>query len=181
MPSRGRVDGLLAAIHSVLNCATGNDFEILVRLDDDDSESVSSKSKIEDVSPLVSVIVGPRWGYDMLDLGYYNQLHDMGRGRWLWCFGDDMLVKGRGWDEQLAKVPLTGYYVEPGVHELGTSKYPNDSRCGSYWIVRNCFKFVGFNKWPAKADYTLTAALDNIGWKPWFLEGITVWHDGRPR
>lgn len=178
IPSRGRPFGLAAGVRSVLAAADSDDFEILVRLDEDDAETTPDiVATITAMSPLVSVTVGPRLGYDELDTGYLHGMSQSGRGRWCWCFGDDMLVQGKGWDTKLAKVPLQGFYAEPGVHRLGDSFYEHDSRCGSYWIPKDCWKLCGFDRWPKKADYNLMGALDRIGWKPRWLDGITLWHE----
>lgn len=179
IPSRKRIAGLLHCVDSVLKTSVGSDYNVLIRLDDDDAESIYAAQTLFKGHPVVTVIVGPRLGYSNLDTGYYTELARIGGATWCWIMNDDMEViaeDGRNWYDELKKVPTQKHYVQPETHRLGGSTYSRDNRTGSPIFLNGCWKECGWGTIPEKADYILTQALDMRNWWCSFLEGITVWH-----
>jgi hypothetical protein len=175
VPSRKRPDGLIRVVNSITASADRGDYEVLVRVDEDDHVSIALKEQLES-NPHVKVSVGKRLGYDRLDTGYYTELAKAGGGRWVWIMNDDMVVSGP-WCSELIKVPLSGFYGQPGTHQLNKSAYGNDTRSGCPLFVQGCWEFAGWDCIPMKADYILTAKLEELGWHAAFLNHVKVWHD----
>jgi glycosyltransferase involved in cell wall biosynthesis len=179
IPSRKRPDGLDRCITSVVETASdeGN-YEILVRIDDDDDTNSEVIEKYKD-HPIVKITTGPRLGYDQLDTGYYTQLANSGRGKWCWIVNDDMVFitePGVKWDRAMKHVPPS-HIIQPEIHGLRQSKYAYDNRTGSPCFQNGCWIQAGWPHIPPKADYVLTQKLEEMGWKPWFISGLTIWHD----
>jgi hypothetical protein len=98
IPSRGRFSGLLKAVHSFYDKAGGRDFEILIKLDSDDHESIRRIGELEQFGANVHTVVAPRLrGYFDLNK-FYNCLAALASGKWLWLFNDDAQVVTPGWD-----------------------------------------------------------------------------------
>lgn len=85
VPSRQRPELLARSIDSL----GGGDFEVLVRLDEDDPRLV-------DYAGLGSAAVGPRHGYPSLH-NYYNELARRASGEWLMIWNDDCLMQTANW------------------------------------------------------------------------------------
>lgn len=180
IPSRKRISKLMRAIQSVLQSADGASFEILIRLEEDDADSIARGEDLCQM-PGVSVFVGPAMGYKMIGPNHFTFLASIAKGSWVWIMNDDMTLSrepgGLGWDTLLETVPKSGYYVEPFVHKLNNSIYPQDNRCGGAAFIRNCWQSFGMKVIPTDFDYAIPKLLEARGWKPWFLDGITLWHD----
>jgi hypothetical protein len=181
IPSNQGADRLFRTVDTLFAASDGCDFEIRIRLDDDNKEQEKIKDWFKDC-PLVHVVVGPAYGYNALYTKYWTEMANASEAPWIWTMNDDMEVhkSGVGWDTLLAQVPRTGYFVEPEFHKLNVSVYPKDCGCGAPIFLKDCWKLIGQETLPDAADYTLTAALQrDLGWKPWFLTGITLFHDRR--
>lgn len=175
IPHRGDTDKLFRCIRSIHDSATALDYEVLVWLDDDDKASLG---KIDELRQIVRtrVFVGPPLGYDLLDRGYFTLLAYHAASMWVWIFNSDMVLSG-DWMSELRQVEPIKIFCEPEIHKLGTSVYLNDPRTGSPIFLNGCWKEFGHHTIPAKADYILTALLEQNGWRCQFLKGVTVWHD----
>lgn len=109
LPSRGRPDGLLAAIRSINDTATRLDsVELLVKFDKDDDVSLSRMAELKDAANFrVRFIVHDRLGgYVHLHI-FVSQMAEMSMGRWLWLFNDDATVGTKGWDDRLWSLDKT--------------------------------------------------------------------------
>jgi hypothetical protein len=98
IPSRGRFDSLLKTVGSFCAQAITRDFEVLIKLDSDDHESIRRLGELDNFGPSIHVVVGPRLrGYFDLNK-FYNCLAALSSGRWLFLFNDDARMVTTGWD-----------------------------------------------------------------------------------
>lgn len=177
LPSRARVGRLKKCIATLLDTATDDDFEILIRLDDDDTDSVPEIKKLQLFKP-VRCIVGPRHGYTKLDEIYYPELEDEAAGQWVWEANDDMLVVG-DWLGELRKVPLTGFIVQPQVSKLNESVYVrNEGAAFPIWPRHAWKQFT--DTFPVPFDREGDRLFRANGWRTWFLKDVMFFHD-RPK
>lgn len=178
IPSRHRIDQLFRAIDSIISSASEtNNYQIAVYLDDDDTQSVARVADLE-AYPVVSVTVGPSPGYSYLDR-VHTQMAKKYPATWIWIVNDDMTIKADAgpWNELLTEVPTTGYYIQPEIHQLGGSVYPRDPQSCSPMFVNGCWETLcNCTAIPTPCDCVLVQMLNMKGWKPWFLKGVTVWH-----
>lgn len=173
IPSRKGGQRLFATLSSILKAAdTIQDYEVLVRLDDDDAASLASVSLLEAAG--VRVFVGPRLGYANLDTGYYAGLEQEAKGQWVWIAGDDLEVTG-DWLGELRKVPTHGYIVQPEISKLGGSTYHRAEAQGFPIFPRFCWKQYA-NTFPKPFDTQGDLLLKQNGWQTWFLPGVCMWH-----
>lgn len=96
-PTRCRQDVFTDTIkHLVDNCANTNNFEIIIKIDEDDD----IEFYIEALSSLkYKVIQAPR-GRGYLDIIYQaNIAITMACGDYIWSFGDDLIIHSKNWDE----------------------------------------------------------------------------------
>jgi glycosyltransferase involved in cell wall biosynthesis len=174
IPSRARVGKLKKCIGLLMETATDTDFEILIRLDDDDTDSLPEIKKLELFRP-VRCIVGPRYGYTKLDELYYPQLEDEAAGVWVWEANDDMFVVG-DWLGELRRVPTRGYIVQPQVSKLNESVYlRNEGAAFPIW-PRHAWKEFA-EKFPEPFDREGDKLFRSNGWKTWFLKDVMFFHD----
>lgn len=105
LPSRSRKMKLDQAIESLLDNAVNPDnVEIIVRIDDDESD-------LYGIVEHAQMVVGPRFGYAGLHQ-YENQLAALAKGEWFLLFGDDATMQTVGWDEIVREVPHSMCLVE---------------------------------------------------------------------
>lgn len=173
IPSRKRAEKLLATIKQLTVSATGNDYEVIVRIDDDDRESRDALRHF-DSDEIISVVVGARLGYAQLDSGYYAGMERIADSPWVWIAGDDMIVTG-DWLGELRIVPLTGFIVQPEVSKLGLSTYHKAEAQAFPIFPRFCWKPFA-SEFPKPFDINGHLLLLEHGWKTWFLPGVTMWH-----
>lgn len=177
IPTRKRTSRLFPTLEQLKSSATGEDYEIIIRIDDDDQESLAARLDMESY-PNVRVEVGPRLGYVNLDRGYYAGMENQATTPWVWIAGDDMLVSG-DWLGEMRKVPTDGFIVQPEVSKLGMSTYRRAEAQAFPIFPKHCWK--KFDKeFPAPFDTVGHLLLRKKGWKTWFLEGVTMWHDRPP-
>jgi len=107
LPSRGRSQGLLHAVSSLIaRCDNPACVEILIRLDDDDSGSQDTAGWLQGVfgeTAAIKVIAGPRRsGYDSLH-EFVEEMCAVARGDFLFLFNDDLTMDTEGWDTEIAR------------------------------------------------------------------------------
>lgn len=97
IPTRERLPSLLEGIQSIKKTASPDvDVEFLVRIDDDDHDTLAGRDFIPG-----EVIIGPRWcGYDCVHI-FYNELAAKSRGDWIILWNDDTFMKTYYWDKLL--------------------------------------------------------------------------------
>jgi hypothetical protein len=176
IPSRKRVQGLRYTIGRLCATAPTDQFDILVRIDEDDQESIEAAPQIEKDFPSTRVIVGGRkLGYESLDQHFYAQLEDESQTPWVWIAGDDMDVHGP-WFEKLKEVPKTGFIVQPEVSQLNASVYRRAKAQAFPIFPKHCWKKFT-DKFPRPFDVAGSNLLEKNGWKTWFLPGVTFIHN----
>lgn len=96
--SRGRPQHLPLAIRSLLEKAYNpHQVEILVKVDDDDQETLQAVDRISKEVP-IKAAVSPR-GRGYADIHHFtNLLASHATGDWLFIFNDDARMKTSGWD-----------------------------------------------------------------------------------
>ncbi len=173
LPTRKRVDRLLRTLENLRRGASGDDYEIMLRVDRDDKESIDIGMRTK--GKHIKMFVGDRLeGYGSLDKHFYAQLEDAAISPWVWIAGDDMIVTG-DWLGELRKVPLTGYIVQPEISKLGLSTYPKAEAQAFPIFPRFCWKPFS-PEFPKPFDTVGHEVLIKNGWKTWFLPGVTMWH-----
>lgn len=171
IPSFGRPFSLFALIHTLIESGNPDNFEILIRLDEDDEKTLKYRVTFEQFKN-VKLIVGKKLGYGGFS-DMCKELVTVAKGQWCWFLTDDCVIGGKDFDLKLAKIPTHGYIVQPEISRLGGSTYIK-------WEGSN-FPAVPKDIWK-KYDCSLTdTGLDTClrgknGWKTAFLEGITAWH-----
>lgn len=174
IPTRKRLSGLMNTLASIKETATSPNYEILLRVDDDDHDTQSRFDTLKEMG--CRCIVGSRLqGYGSLDKDFYRQLEEDSNGTFVWIASDDMIVFG-DWMKALARVPTTGYIVQPAISRLGHSIYPLAEAQAFPIFPRFCWKQFT-DKFPAPFDVNGHLLLKAHGWHTWFLEGVTMWHD----
>jgi hypothetical protein len=124
VPSRFRFARLLKLIESIYAASETEDFEIVVRLHEDDAGSIGRVTELNEM-PRVRYIIGKTLdGYKSLHL-FTAELIDAAKGEWCWLFNDDMVLAGTGWEKQLREMDRTAL-VQPEFHWLNQSCYPRD-------------------------------------------------------
>jgi len=178
LPSRGKPGMLMRCVESIYSSASqpllSNMWDLIVWLDDDDTESLNLKPRLMLMG--VRVFVGPKLGYDLLDRGYYTLCAYHSHAPWVWILNDDMVLSG-DWLTKLLEANRENTFCQPEIHGLGTSNYHKDNRTGCPIFLNGCWTKFGWHTVPAKADYILTDRLEKEGWQCHFLEGVKVWHD----
>jgi hypothetical protein len=182
IPSRNRFDKLLNCIRSVYGAASYvnrfEDFEVIVRFHNDDRSSLMRAYEIDrEFGDKVRVITGETFkGYESLSV-FTQELIDAAKGDWVWHVNDDMVVTGNGWNVRLAEIPLTGVLVQPEIHQLNESVYPNDLAGPAPIHPRTALGDLLTREHRYDVDMIIYNELvEKRGWKVEFLHSIGVWH-----
>ncbi len=179
IPSRKRIPSLLKTLSNITLTATADDYQIVIRFDDDDISSVADKPAIERDFPNTKCFIGPRLdGYASLDKDFLRELEEKSDATWVWIGGDDMVVEG-DWLGELRKVPTTGYIVQPEISKLRESAYPRAEAQAYPIFPRFCWKKYA-SEFPRPFDINGHLLLKSNGWETWFLNGCCFWHQ-RPK
>lgn len=174
IPTRKRPGKLVDTIKQLYKTASGDDFQIIIRVDDDDLTFNNIRRFLEKFKG-IKINVGPRLGYHMLDAGYYAGMEQEATTHWVWIAGDDMLLEG-DWLGELRKVPLEGYIVQPEISKLNASTYHFAEGQAFPIFPRECWRKYQ-DSFPVPFDTAGSDLLLANGWRTWFLPGITMWHD----
>ena len=183
IPTRGRPEGVLRTIESIRNTTKPENVEIILRGDDDDSsfEGLESKYDLEPDWENVHFITGPRFeGYNSL-AQFYEECSAAANGDWIMMFNDDTLAEGKGWDEELAQVPTTGFLCHAAVNYLNRSRYvtgPGPNPYSPFPIVPNRFwKALGHDKIVNQVDIWFCDVANKAGWQHINLARLTIRHN----
>jgi len=180
--TRKRIHRLIQTIESIYKTAQSGDFEIILRIDDDDVETLANLNLLKPFDK-VRYIVGPRYrGYESHPV-FMDELAEIARGRWCFFLDDDgVLLQEEGsladaWDLQLADVPMTGKIVHPEFYWLGNSKYPSGS-CEpvAICVPTKCWLELGWKSMKFPIDQALQDLLVSIGWENHWLRGLVAHH-----
>lgn len=175
--SRKRMKRLCSSVESIFRTATSKDFEVLVRFDDDDNESLNNLHMLDKFKEKLKYIVGPRFnGYNSHPV-FMDELSAIAQGDWLFFLDDDGVILGKGWDEKLKNVPLSGKIVHPEFYWLGKTRYPSGSCVPVAICVPNkCWLKMGWDKLQFPIDHTLQVLLESQGWENEFLKDTIAFH-----
>jgi hypothetical protein len=179
IPSRKRFNRLRNCIQSIVECAYDPDrVEFMVKLDDDDHESIFRVGEMNEFKN-VRTVVTPRGGGWAESNVFLTQLSDASNGQWVWVMNDDVVVscEKEKWDILLSQVPTECFLVQPGIHQLGGSTY-GEHEGGPFPIApRNCWKKTHPHSFPFPVDTGLHEVLvRHMRWKTKYLDGVRVWH-----
>lgn len=109
LPSRGRVELLIQTLNSIITkCDNINNIEILIKVDDDDFETINRLKSYDNFNLITMVISSRKNGYASLN-EFYNELYEMSSGEFIFCANDDMTIVTDKWDS-LVK-PYSGEFV----------------------------------------------------------------------
>jgi glycosyltransferase involved in cell wall biosynthesis len=177
LATRNRVPRLLKTIQSIYNTAKSRDFEILLRIDDDDHETLQNLHLLKPY-PEVSYIIGSRYeGYISHPI-FMDELVAIAKGEWFFFFDDDTTILGEDWDKQLVLVPTSGKIVHPEFYWLGPSKYPSGS-CNpvALCVPNKCWEQYGMDKLQLPIDKQIQELLIANGWTNHWLKDIIAFHE----
>ena len=173
---------LKRCVASIYDVLPHDEFEILIRSDDDDEETGRVVKELENEHPNLKGFVGPCWiaglkrGFTPNVNRFYAELANAAKTPWIWIMNDDCTVESEDGFGDLRNVPLTGYLVQPGTYRLNTSAYPG---CFAFPIaVNQAWVKLGADtiEHPSDAFMTKIFTIDN-NWEIKLLPGLTVWHD----
>lgn len=107
LPTRGRPKHLCEAIDSLYSLAHDKSLiEFILKIDNDDLETIDVSNKLSAVLPLKSII-SPR-GNGYLDMHHWvNNMCAMAKGDWLFLFNDDARMATQNWDQYLLQAFIT--------------------------------------------------------------------------
>ncbi len=109
LPSRGRIEFLLQTLNSLIDkCDDINNIEILVKVDDDDTETINGLKSYDKFNFITMVVSGRKNGYASLN-EFYNELYEKSSGEFIFCANDDMTIITDKWDT-LVK-PYSGEFI----------------------------------------------------------------------
>lgn len=99
IPTRGRPAHLCRAVDSCWSLAKDKSLiEFIFKIDDDDTETISTVEKIEKITPCKKIISPRNRGYWEMDR-WVNEMSGLADGDWLFLFNDDALIKTEAWDQ----------------------------------------------------------------------------------
>lgn len=101
LPTRGRPAWLVECISSLWSTSLGKQIDFLLRIDDDDTETITLANHLAEQVP-VKTIIGPHGnGYHDCHL-WVNELSAIATGDWLLLWNDDARMTTQNWDAILA-------------------------------------------------------------------------------
>lgn len=179
LPSRFRFDRLLKCVDSIHAAATGRDFEIIIRLHDDDESSLSRIPELTDNYGTVRIITGKTLlAYSSLD-SFYDECQVAAVSDRRWLINDDSVIEGTGWDEKLALIPAD-HIVHCGIHGIALGRHHNDANSAAPIFNSSVLgRIAGTNLFKGAGppvDVYLSGHYAKAGLPTSFLEGITYWH-----
>lgn len=178
IPTRKRFPRLINTIRSIYETAKQpQDIEIVLRIDDDDGDTIANLESLNYYKNIVPVIGSRYTGY--MSMGVFaTEAARAATGQWCLLLDDDCTLEGRGWDDLLRDVPSQGHIAWCEFYHLGFSEYGSDS-CGPVgpFFPNNCWKQLGYYGIGNPADdFFKKIICDKHGWKRRILRGITLNH-----
>lgn len=174
--TRGRVHRCVESIESICKTATTGNFEILLRIDRDDTETLNNIHLLTH-KKVSHIVIGDRYQGYVSHSTFMDELVGLAKGEWLFFLDDDGVIIGQGWDEQLAEVPKHGKIVHPEFYWLGESHYGS----GSCDPVAICVPYKCWEQYWGPGlrhpnDMWLQNMLTEKGWTNHLLTGIIAYH-----
>lgn len=177
IPTYKRLELLTKVIHSIIDNATDKScFEIIVRVQTNDPETLLAIPDLVGIGKCVRVITGdPLRGYADLSRFYDDCAALAIDSEFVWIGNDDCLSMSKGWDDAVRKAPKRHILV-PQKHGCGHSLYLNDTHCPFLFIPNGSWKKYGVVKFHTPFDSGLWTLLRENGWPDFILPGVSVWH-----
>ncbi len=176
IPTRKRVPQLIKTIESILGARDDEDsVEILLRVDDDDDETISQLEVLR-CRFGVKWHIGPRGsGYDNMGQ-FITELSDMAKAPWIFIIDDDATIHGRGLDTKLRTVP-SGHVAVCEFYKLNHSVYRGALPVGMF-VPNKCWNEYGRDKLCSPVDEFLRGLLVNDNkWGLSLLPNLTYFHE----
>jgi len=177
IPSLWRFNKLKQAIGSFYVTAPRDAFEVLVRLQENDPESIARKDELLRMGDNLRVWVGPPKPKGQGNSMLWNYLVPHASGKWHQYWSDDMMIDG-DWSQQMAQLPLTGVIAQPEIHRLNNSRYLNDNAGPVPFVPATAWAEAGLKELPEPID---TKAWEIFcvqrQWRAVFLKGVSVIHN----
>ena len=119
LPSRNRFDMLLKTINSFVNtCKNISNLEIIIKLDDDDTSSISRLEEIRKDVNIKVIISSQLNGYASLH-EYTNEMVKSATGDWCFFANDDCHMITQDWDDIIENIkPTESFKGTPNVGML---------------------------------------------------------------
>ena len=146
--SRGRPYYLTSLLESIFSKAKEPDLiEVLVKVDDDDRETINTISVLETLYPNLKIIISPRPKNLHVTI---NELASVSTGDFLFVINDDVLFNTDNWDSIIIKKALVEFqkngdkilYV--GVKDTSVDK-ATDGKYASFPIIsRESYQALGY-------------------------------------
>lgn len=183
IPSRKRTAALAGAIASFANTSPPDaNYEILVRIDDDDSHSVSVLQDIK-IIPKTTVIVGPsiatrtndgaiRRELNML----YAELSAIARAPWIWIWNDDAWIRGDSWYQQICELKESPALVLTEHSQLHQSYYHGHAGDPFPIIPKDGWKYLGLKVPPEPIDFRMCMFAREANWPEIHLKNTCAVH-----
>lgn len=155
LPTRDRIKGLCTALDSLHSLAKVKEVEYILKIDDDDKETLEVYNNLKSVIPIKALISSQGNGYKDYHL-WINEMCKMAKGDWLYMFNDDATMTCNNWDVYLYAmdfVPEATWHGCPDVCMLIT---PTKERPESYEMA-----FLRKNVVDILGHYSLNPHCDN--------------------
>lgn len=120
LPTRKRVEKLNETLYSILSLANPDEvnFEIIVKVDFDDIDTIDYIKNWENTFENVTFIINSRRGGWLNMVDYVENMIDIAKGKWILNINDDMLFKTKNWN-----TILSNYLKEFKIYFINTNGY----------------------------------------------------------
>ena len=97
LPTRGRPASLMESIDSLFSLAKLRSMEFILKIDEDDSETLKAYESLKQILPCKAIVSGRGRGYlDMHE--WVNQMARLATGDWMLLWNDDARMATHDWD-----------------------------------------------------------------------------------
>lgn len=105
IPTRERLPDLIECIESLnATCAFPSDTEILLGIDSDDTTTINHDFSFSKIPVIKYLDTRPDMGYTNIHL-VYNRLYEASKGKFVFIYNDDCIMKTSEWDEIIKYIP----------------------------------------------------------------------------
>lgn len=162
LPSRGRVSETKMSLESLYSlCDDICNFEICVRIDEDDLESLSLFDEFKLRYDNIKLTIGPRLGYHKLNILYDETLElSSEEADYIYVWGNDNIMLSDKWDVMIKNCTQNNpavvwpnknknelYYCFPIIHKRWfkdfENKFPNNSFVDSFFFFMMLYVIEG--------------------------------------